>query len=301
MTSGISIVCFASSYAVAFGLEISRQFLRIGLRTAIMVGFVVAGLLAHSVYLVREAQDGLAGGAPLSSWYHGCLILAWFLAATFLTISLRRAPTSIGLIFLPTILALVAVAQIFPSSPQLAAAESYRIWSQSHGFALLLGTTAVVVGFVSGVLYLVQSWRLKQKLIATAGLRLPSLEKLKTISENSLVASCWLLLVGLASGVVLNWLRADDAPLTWTDPVVWPSAVLLIWLVAALIFNAFYRPAREGHKIAYLTFASFVFLGLVLAILLLVPTSHGGGSTTLGTSIEKPVVHLSPGGEKHAT
>lgn len=240
-----------------------------------MVGFMIAGLIAHSVYLGREAHSGL-GGAPLSSWYHGCLILAWLLSIVFVAISLRAAPTSIGLIFLPTILALIAVAQIFPRTPQLGREASYRIWSQSHGIALLMGTAAVVCGFVGGLLYLLQSHRLKNKIVVTRGLRLPSLEKLQQISENSLVVSCWLLLIGLLSGIVLNWIDGDDAKLTWTDPVVWPSAVLLIWLIVALSFNALYRPAREGHKVAYLTFASFVFLGLVLAIILLVPTSHGG-------------------------
>ena len=275
MLDGISIVCFAASYAVAFCLEVSRLFFRVSLRTAIMVGFMIAGLIAHSVYLGREAQSGF-GGAPLSSWYHGCLILAWLLAVIFVAISLRAAPTSIGLIFLPTILALIAVAQIFPRTPQLGREASYRLWSQSHGIALLMGTAAVVCGFVGGLLYLLQSHRLKNKIVVTRGLRLPSLERLQRISENSLVVSCWLLLIGLLSGIVLNWIDGDDAKLTWTDPVVWPSAVLLIWLIVALSFNAMYRPAREGHKVAYLTFASFVFLGLVLAIILLVPSSHGG-------------------------
>ena len=141
--------------------------------------------------------------------------------------------------------------------------------------ALLLGTAAVVAGFVGGLLYLLQSYRLKHKVVATRGLRLPSLEKLHRISENALVTSCILLLIGLLSGVLLNWRRGDSTSLPWTDPVVWPSAVLLIWLVTVLTFNAFYKPARRGHKVAYLTFASFVFLGFVLAIILLVPKSHG--------------------------
>ena len=81
MFSGISIICFAASYAVALCLEFSRLFFRVSLRTAVMVGFVVAGLVAHSLYLSREAHQGLAAGAPLSSWYHGCLLIAWLLVS----------------------------------------------------------------------------------------------------------------------------------------------------------------------------------------------------------------------------
>ena len=278
--SGISIVCFAASYGVAFCLELSRLFFRVSMRTAIMVGFMIAGVLAHSIYLGREAQLGIGGGAPLSSWYHGCLIVAWLLALVFVVVSLRGKPTAIGLIFLPTILSLVAIAQIFPRSPQLSSEASYRLWSICHGIALILGTAAVVVGFLGGLLYMLQSYRLKNKIVSSRGLRLPSLEKLQRISENALIASSILIMVGLLSGILLNWRRAEEVAFPWTDPVVWPSGVLLIWLVVALTFNAFYKPARQGHKVAYLTFASFVFLSLVFAIILFVPSSHGGSAET---------------------
>lgn len=279
MIGGISIVCFAASYAVALCLEVSRLFYRVRLRTAVMMGFVGAGILAHSIYLGREAQDGLASGLPLSSWYHGCLIVAWLLALTFFVSTLRQQTTSTGLILLPTILALVAVAQIFPRTSQLSGAAWHRLWSLCHGFALLLGTAAVVAGFICGILYLLQSYRLKHKRISNVGMRLPSLERLQRISENALFVSCVLLVVGLLSGILLNLARGEEATLQWTDPVVWPSGLLLIWLLATLTFNAIYEPARQGRKVAYLTFASFIFLGIVLVILLCVPSSHDSKGT----------------------
>jgi hypothetical protein len=76
-------------------------------------------------------------------------------------------------------------------------------------------------------------------------------------------------LVGLLSGVLLNLRRGGEAGLLWTDPVVWPSGILLVWLVTALGFTGFYKPARQGHKVTYLTFASFVFLAFVLGMILL--------------------------------
>lgn len=275
MLSGVTIVCFAASYGVAFALELTRLFYRVSLRTAIMVGFMVAGILAHTIYLGREAQLGLTGGSPLSSWYHGCLVVAWILAVAFVFLSLKQLgdkPTPIGIIFLPTILALVAVSQIFPAKAQLSSEQSHRILSISHGVALIFGTTAVSAGFVAGVLYLLQSYRLKNKLIANRGLKLPSLEKLQRICEFSLFGSCFLMLIGLFTGVLLNVRRGDTSRLMWTDPVVWTSGVLLVWNLTALMFVRFYKPARQGHKVAYLTFASFVFLVFVLAMILV-----GGG------------------------
>ena len=60
MLDGISIVCFAASYAVALCLEISRLFFRIGLRTAIMVGFVLVLIFMAIYYKVFGLVANLA-------------------------------------------------------------------------------------------------------------------------------------------------------------------------------------------------------------------------------------------------
>ena len=52
------------------------------------------------------------------------------------------------------------------------------------------------------------------------------------------------------------------------DSVIISSGVLLIWLVTVTVFEAVYKPARQGRKIAYLTLASFVFLAASLVLCL---------------------------------
>jgi hypothetical protein len=49
--------------------------------------------------------------------------------------------------------------------------------------------------------------------------------------------------------------------------------VLLVWLVSATTVEFFYRPARQGRKIVYLTLASFGFL--VLAMFGILTSEHG--------------------------
>ena len=36
-----------------------------------------------------------------------------------------------------------------------------------------------------------------------------------------------------------------------------------------MVFEFFYKPARQGRKVAYLTVASFIFLALVLVVVIL--------------------------------
>ncbi len=146
-----------------------------------------------------------------------------------------------------------------------------------HGVALLVGTLAVMVGFVAGILYLVQARRLKRKLPPMSALRLPSLEWLEKVNSRAIVISVLAVGIGFLAGIILNVgdrERAEGLP--WSDPVIWSSGLMLAWLVAAAIFNGVYRPARRGRKVAYLTVVSFAFLVLALAVLLLVDTQHSG-------------------------
>jgi CDP-diglyceride synthetase len=122
-------------------------------------------------------------------------------------------------------------------------------------------------------MYLVQSHRLKRKLPPRQGLRLPSLEWLQNANKRALMVSSWLLAVGLLAGVAMNVVKGHEG-MAWTDPVVWTSGMLFIWLVIILAFESLYKSARQGRKVAYLTLASFVFLALVLGIVLVGPSQH---------------------------
>ena len=92
------------------------------------------------------------------------------------------------------------------------------------------------------------------------------------MNGRALVISTLLVGIGVAAGMIRNVGANRGVPLS--DPVVWSSGLLIGWLIIAVIFNATYRPARQGRKVAYLTVASFVFLVLALAVVLFVPSEH---------------------------
>ncbi len=271
MLSGISVVCFAASYGVTVLLELTRFFVRAQIRNAVMIGFAAAGVFAHSVYLTVLVRQHWAAGQPIGTWYIGCLVLAWVLAVAYLlTVAGHRQPTA-GLLLLPTSLALIAAAHLFPQS-----SGALRVWILIHGLSLAIGTALVVVGFLAGLMYLIQSYRLKHKLPPWSSIWLPSLEWLQKLNERALYSSIALAGLGLGIGVLLNLIRAgSETVIPWSDPVILASLAWLTWLAAIGIFNAFYRPARHGRKIAYETVVSFFFLSLVLAIILLRPAGHG--------------------------
>jgi ABC-type uncharacterized transport system permease subunit len=276
MLSRISTICFASSYAIAWALEISRLLFRSGVRGAIMLGFAAAGLVAHTAFLYYRAVN--ATGAPLSSEKDWFLVAAWALVVVNLCLAVLRPKVPFGLFLLPLALGLIGAATFWAPTEPLAREPASKVWGAIHGVSILLAVVAVLVGFMAGLMYLGQSRRLKHKHLPSGGLRLPSLEWLEKANSHAIVASMVMLGVGVLSGMILNLINRGEeaARLRWNDPVVLSTWLMFLWLLGAVVAIAIYRPARKGRKVAYLTVASFIFLVIMLAAGLFMDSRHWG-------------------------
>jgi ABC-type uncharacterized transport system permease subunit len=290
MLCGVSTICFSASYGVALALELSRLLFRSGGRAVVTVGFAGAGLVAHTAFLYNRALT--EAGPPLSSerdWY---LVASWVLVVVYLHLAVLHPKTPFGLFLLPLVLGLIGTATFLAPSEPLAREPASRIWGAIHGISIVLATVSVLVGFVAGLMYLGQARRLKHKRPSASRLRLPSLEWLRWTNSRAIILSTLMLGLGVLSGMVLNLINFRDKAerLSWNDPVVLSTWLLFFWLLTAVILSAVYRPARQGHKVAYLTLASFVFFVLMLAAGLLMDSRHWGrverGNETRGTGSE---------------
>jgi hypothetical protein len=284
MLSHVQIVCFLASYSVALALEFSRLWFRSGVRGLVMLGFVVAGWIAHTAFLYYRAVEAVAAaGSPLSSNRDWMLLAAWVMVMVYFYLACYHPATHFGVFLLPLVLGLILAARFADTAP-FPRGPAFRIWGVIHGTSILLATVTVLVGFAAGLMYLEQADRLKRKPTTTMGtwrppflkLRLPSLEWLQTANSRSMLASMLLVGVAVASGIVLNLLQTSPGAL-WRDPVVWVTLAMFGWLLLHVVLGAFYRPIRQGRKVAYLTLVSFVFLVIVLVGMFLT-TKHGGPS-----------------------
>ncbi len=292
MLSGITLLIFATSYLITLGLEIARIFVRARVRAVLSLGFAVLGLVVHTLYLLGE-QRGLLELGPISSWHQWCLMAAWILVSVYVIVAFSQPGTSLGLFLLPLVLVLTGVAYLMDQMAPFSNATT-ETWGLIHGTALLAGTVVVMLGFVTGIMFLIQSYRLKHKMVATEGFKLPSLEWLETVNRRALIVSTCLLAGGLFAGILL---KINHNSFPWTDPVIWSSAILFLWLMAAMIFELIYRPARRGQKVAYLTMANFVFLAFVLGLILFGPSEHARSNTQAWSRVfswPSPTVVLRP-------
>jgi ABC-type uncharacterized transport system permease subunit len=159
----------------------------------------------------------------------------------------------------------------------------------------MLGTIAVLVGFFAGLMYLIQSYRLKQKRPVSAGFRLPSLEWLERTNSRSLGAATVFVLGGFLTGVLTQLAQDDSHRLSWTNPVVLSLTLMTAWLLVAEVFRMIYPAARQGRKVAFLTLAAFGFLLLVFASVMWGDSFHQEKATRAGTS-PPPIETVSFGG-----
>ncbi len=262
MASGISLLCFAASYAVALGVECVGLASRWQSRRLAVLLATAAGLVAHTLYLGKRAA--LMPATPLGNHQDWFIAAAWLLALAYLAALIYYRRASLGVFLLPVVLALL-VASVFASDTPIASFQAPRVWGRLHGLCLMFGTVAVLIGFVTGLLYLWQSNRLKNKQLPITRLPLPSMEWLQRVNNVSLPTAAVLVGVGLFTGILA---RVASEPglnfVPWTDPVVLSLGAMFAWLGVTEVFRLFYPPAREGRKVAYLTISAAGFLALVL-------------------------------------
>jgi ABC-type transport system involved in cytochrome c biogenesis permease subunit len=149
---------------------------------------------------------------------------------------------------------------------------------------MMAGSMAVLVGFLAGIMYLIQSRRLK-KHRAGSGLRLPTLETLGRVNRRSLMFSTVSVGIGVIAGVIMNLNRWGQ--IGWTDGGVLLSTLLLGWLIAATLLEHLYAPAKQGRKAVYLTLASLGFF--VLAMWGVLSTQHGQSPKPAENSSEQTI------------
>src|SRR5262245_7374232 len=104
----VKLLCFGASYSAALASELAGSFIPSMLRRALSLGFTLAGIVAHTAYLVQRSAE--AGICPLTTSYDSLLVLAWVLGVTYLSVHWYFPRVSLGIFALPVIIGLIAAA-----------------------------------------------------------------------------------------------------------------------------------------------------------------------------------------------
>jgi ABC-type transport system involved in cytochrome c biogenesis permease subunit len=259
IVEGVKLFCFGASYSVALAAEAAAAWLPPQWRRVAALGFTAAGVLAHTIYLGARALT--ADTPPLATSFDSLVVLAWVLAVAYSSIQWYYPRVTVGIFALPVIVGLIVLAGLLGQDSQRDLHGWARVWGPAHGAVLALGGAAVFVGFVAGMMYLVQARRLKAKQLASDAFDLPSLELLERLNRQGITAAFTLLTIGLGIGLLLaiQQGRAGDASIRLLDPKVICAG--LMWLAFGFLLQVRSHPQFRGRRVALLTIVAF---GLML-------------------------------------
>jgi ABC-type uncharacterized transport system permease subunit len=261
----VTVFCFLASYLVAFALELSRLLGRSRISRFVMIGFGLAGFLAHTLYLLNRSQETHLPPL-LASTQDGMLVFAWVLALFYLFLALVQKELAVGMFALPVVLLLVTSAYFLSDKPNTAFnAERARLhWGMLHASFLVFGLAAGAAGFLSGLMYLIQHRRLKTRHGEISGMKMPSLARLAQVNRWSVLVTFLMLTLGFATGVVLAVAPPGGvSAVRLGDPAVVTSGV--VWMIlAALFIKLLSHRGSTGRQVAWLTLCGCGFLLLTL-------------------------------------
>ncbi len=198
----VHVFCFFASYVVALALEGLAVARRSSALRSLGFGFALAGLVAHTIYLVSRSS---AADLPplLSSSHDWLLVLAWLAVVFDLTLStilsLVGRSVPIALFLLPAVLLLIGASDLVGDTTSVAMAgasdavrrgaeeRALRGWGMLHASLLVFGIGGVIIGILLSIMYLVQHRRLKRPGAMTSILSLPSLATLARLNWWSVI------------------------------------------------------------------------------------------------------------------
>lgn len=269
MLPGVTVTCFLLSYVIALLFELGRLAIRFPGRHLMLIGMLGLGWIAHTIFLCNQ----LFASYPqlLSSWFAWVIFAAWGLAAAYLALLIRNPQSAVGVFLTPIILGLIGLASLLKSQAPFEPETTVGLWRIIHGVSLLIGTTFVFFGAAFGVMYLVQSYRLKSKSRSKLRIVLPPLEFLQSMNRMSLFVSVIGLAIGMISGIAIN--LSEEGKIAWLSGGIVFTFVLFVWSLIAAVTEVASQSSLGGRRTAYLALANFFFLLVVLGVVLF--SSHG--------------------------
>ena len=254
----VTIFCFGASYVVAFLFELIYQLRPRPIFRLIGLGFGIAGLLAHTLFLFVQPL-------LLSSPSGSLVFVGWIVAMFYLYGSMQRKVTW-GLFVLPVVVGITVLAAI-SQQPQLGSSyrslfdlsqwDTDRFWGLVHGLLILFASVGICVAFVASVMYLVQLQRVKAKVSPRKGMQMLSLERLDTMNRRAVTWSFPLLTIGLLLAVISS-LQGQESFVSWDNLKL--LSIGGLWVFCAILLYLRYARNIGGRQAALWTIFAFALL-----------------------------------------
>jgi ABC-type transport system involved in cytochrome c biogenesis permease subunit len=237
--------------------------------TAMTAGAVILHGVGLAAFTARHAELPLVGLAP------SLTTLAFLIALLFFATTIARESRPVGLVLVPLIATLLAIALVMGVSPDGPPLAFRGVWFTFHVLFAFAGYAGLAVSFAAGLLYLLQFRELKGKRLGRIFRFFPSLPTLDRLNRRGLAVGFPSL--SLALIIAWAWTVRFQNTLHVSDPqVIWG---VLTWITFAVLLIARGRGRANAERSAAL--ASVIGFAFVVAAYIVLRVTMAAGSVFL--------------------
>jgi cytochrome c-type biogenesis protein CcsB len=227
------------------------------------VSLTVAGIgfLTHTAALI--SRMAVVGHVPVATFHEAMSFFSWALVLVLLIVEFRYRVPVLGSFILPLAsISLISAAALPQEAPALEPVLK-TVWI--HVTLSMLGTVGFAVAFVAGLMYVIQDRLLKSKRFNILYAKLPPLDFLDRLNQQSIVIGFPFLTLGIIAGAVSAEFTRGSY-LSWNPEQAW---ALVTWVFYFVVLTGRLTVGWRAKRAAYLTIIGFVgvvltFVGIVL-------------------------------------
>jgi cytochrome c-type biogenesis protein CcsB len=255
----MAAVCFLITvvlYVVATVSYLSYSLRRSEALSNVSLGITAAGFVSHMVALVARMISASSSAPP--SFSDALSFFSWMIILVFLVVEFRHRIHVLGSFMVPLALVSLVSAAALPESAPTLQPVFKTLWF--HVTLSMLGAVGFTVAFVAGVMYLIQDRLLKSKQFNVLYSKLPALDFLDHLNQQSIVLGFPLLTLGIVTGAI----SADFARgsyVSWNPEQTW---ALVTWLFYLIVLLGRLTVGWRAKRAAYLTVIGFACVILTL-------------------------------------
>ncbi|NGZ08711.1 MAG: c-type cytochrome biogenesis protein CcsB [Nitrospira sp. LK70] len=255
----MAAVCFMITlvlYIVATVSFLSYSLRRSEALSNVSLGMTAAGFVSHTVALVLRIAGASSSAPP--SFSDALSFFSWMIILVFLVVEFRHRIHVLGSFMVPLALVSLISAAALPETVPTLQPVFKTLWF--HVTLSMLGAVGFTVAFVAGVMYLIQDRLLKSKQFNVLYNKLPALDFLDHLNQQSIVLGFPLLTLGIVTGAISAQF-ARGSYVSWNPEQTW---ALVTWLFYFIVLLGRLTIGWRAKRAAYLTVIGFACVILTL-------------------------------------
>jgi cytochrome c-type biogenesis protein CcsB len=229
------------------------------------LGMTAIGFALHTIALVARMIGATNVSPP--GFHEALSFFSWMLILVFLAVEFRHRLHVLGSFIVPLALVSLVSAAALPETAPTFTPVFRTLWL--HVTLSMLGTVGFAIAFVAGVMYLIQDGLLKSKRFNVLYSKLPALDFLDHLNQQSIVTGFPLLTLGIITGA-LSAEFSRGSYLNWNPEQTW---ALVTWVFYFAVLMGRLTVGWRAKRAAYLTIIGFA--GVILTLIGVVLKSHG--------------------------